>query len=233
MSTINESQFKKIKLSYSNGNSAREIADELNVSIDAVYYFFRKHGIPRRLAAENNKLQFLKKKKSFIIKERLTNNEELLKLAGIMLYWGEGSQWSGETIVDFANSNPQMVKIFLNFLRSICGINERKLRAYVYCYINQNPREIMSFWEMTTGIPSNQFTKPYIRKDYRLSKSGKMRYGVIHIRYGDKKLLFQLKQWIQESVDFFNKGRWRSGQTHQTVNLTPYGFVGSNPTLPK
>ena len=30
-----------------------------------------------------------------------------------------------------------------------------------------------------------------------------------------------------------DSGRWQSGQLHQTVNLTPHGYVGSNPTLPK
>ena len=28
-------------------------------------------------------------------------------------------------------------------------------------------------------------------------------------------------------------GRWQSGQLHQTVNLTPHGYIGSNPILPK
>ena len=28
-------------------------------------------------------------------------------------------------------------------------------------------------------------------------------------------------------------GRWQSGQLHQTVNLTPHGYAGSNPALPK
>ena len=28
-------------------------------------------------------------------------------------------------------------------------------------------------------------------------------------------------------------GRWQSGQLHLTVNQTPHGYVGSNPTLPK
>ncbi len=27
-------------------------------------------------------------------------------------------------------------------------------------------------------------------------------------------------------------GRWQSGQLHQTVNLTPSGYGGSNPSLP-
>lgn len=30
-----------------------------------------------------------------------------------------------------------------------------------------------------------------------------------------------------------NMGRWQSGQLQQTVNLSPHGYVGSNPTLPK
>ena len=30
----------------------------------------------------------------------------------------------------------------------------------------------------------------------------------------------------------FNMGRWQSGQLHQTVNLTPHGYAGSNPALP-
>ena len=34
-------------------------------------------------------------------------------------------------------------------------------------------------------------------------------------------------------VQILIKGRWQSGQLHQTVNLTPHGYVGSNPTLPK
>lgn len=27
-------------------------------------------------------------------------------------------------------------------------------------------------------------------------------------------------------------GRWQSGQLHQTVNLAPHGYGGSNPPLP-
>ena len=30
----------------------------------------------------------------------------------------------------------------------------------------------------------------------------------------------------------FSMGRWQSGQLHQTVNLTPHGYAGSNPALP-
>ncbi len=29
-----------------------------------------------------------------------------------------------------------------------------------------------------------------------------------------------------------NSGRWQSGQLHETVNLAPSGYGGSNPSLP-
>jgi predicted DNA-binding protein YlxM (UPF0122 family) len=198
MATIEDKKLKEVKNLYKQEYSAREIAKELNVSIDAVYYFLRKHNIPRRSARENNAVQFWKKRPSFKVKSRLTHDEELLKIAGIMLYWGEGSKWPGEVIVDFANSNVDMIEIFLAFLRRVCGINEKKLRAYLYCYKNQNPNKLVKFWSKVTKIPTQQFTKPYIRKDFRSCKTDKMKYGLLHVRYYDKKLLLLIKEWIKD-----------------------------------
>ncbi|MCK4554091.1 hypothetical protein KAU19_03950 [Candidatus Parcubacteria bacterium] len=125
MATICDKKLKEIKNLYQKGYSAREIAKKLDVSIDAVYYFFRKHNIPRRSAKENNAIQFWRKSPSFQIKNKLSHDEETLRIAGIMLYWGEGPQWAGEVIVDFANSNVNMIKFFLAFLRKVCGIDEK------------------------------------------------------------------------------------------------------------
>lgn len=120
-----------------------------------------------------------------------------------MLYWCEGSQWIGEVIVDFANSNSDMIKIFLNFLRKICGINEKKLRIYLYCYANQDPDKLIKYWSNITNVPVSQFTKPYIRKDYQKNKTGKMKHGLIHVRYNDKKLLNLLREYIKEYSNLF------------------------------
>ncbi len=43
-----------------------------------------------------------------------------------------------------------------------------------------------------------QFSQPYIRKDFK--KDGrKMKYGLVHIRYSDKKLLLE----IENMVDYY------------------------------
>ncbi len=198
MITLQKEQLGKIVDLYNQGQSVREIAEKFEVSIDAMFYFFRKYKIVRRNASARNKIFFQRKKSSFLLKEFLSVKEENLKVAGTMLYWGEGSQWSGEKIVDFANSRPEMIKVFLAFLRNICGIDENKLRVYLYAYQDQDLKKIMNFWSKLTRIPLKHFSKPYIRKDFKAEKSGKMEYGLIHIRYYDKKLLLLIKQWIEQ-----------------------------------
>ena len=45
MATISDQQLNNIKKLYRQGLSVKEITKKLNISIDAGYYFFRKHKI--------------------------------------------------------------------------------------------------------------------------------------------------------------------------------------------
>ena len=201
MATIQEKKFNIIKKYYDSGLSAKDIAKKFKVSIDAVYYFFRKHKIKRRNRSEVRNLIYKKQKPSFKLKINLSGEEKELKISGAMLYWGEGSKWPGEKIVDFANSDIEMIKVFLKFLRVICGVKEEKLRVYLYCHSNQNSQFLIKHWSKITNIPIKQFTKPYIKKEYNKNKTGKMKYGLIHIRYADKKLLDFMRNLIKEHVN--------------------------------
>ena len=98
--------------------------------------------------------------------------------------------------VDFANSRPEMIRVFFQFLRIICGVDEQRLRCYIYCYSNQDVNALIRYWSQQTQIPRTQFTKPYVRKDFDKNKTNKITYFLIHINYSDKRLLLQLKQWI-------------------------------------
>lgn len=179
------------------GLSAQQIASQFSVSIDAVYYLLRRLGIPRRGARDQNRIRFERSSTSFQVKKRLSPQEQKLLIAGVMLYWGEGSQWEGEKTVDFANSKPEMVQVFTKFLRVICGVNEQRLRGFLYCYSNQSPNKLIQFWSNVTGIPKKQFTKPYIKKATSFLKDHKMPYGLLHVRYSDKRLLLLMRKWIK------------------------------------
>ena len=43
----------------------------------------------------------------------------------------------------------------------------------------------------------------------------------------------QCLRMIHKPSKLKDMGRWQSGQLQQTVNLSPHGYVGSNPTLPR
>ena len=111
---------------------------------------------------------FARKPLSFSLKSKLSPEERKLKVIGIILYWGEGYKATKAIGVDFANSDSSMIFIFLKFLREVCGVNEDKLRIYLYCYSNQNIDKIRRYWSRLLKVPIKQFSKPYVRKDFRL-----------------------------------------------------------------
>jgi len=122
------------KLYYSEGLSTIEIGKKLKISHWVVLRFMKRMNLPRRTMKEANAKKFEKKKPSYSLKNKLSDDEQKLKIAGVMLYWAEGGRSLGKyCVVDFANSDAEMVKIFLSFLRNICGINEKRLRVQLYC----------------------------------------------------------------------------------------------------
>ena len=185
-------------LYYKEGLSTIEIGKKIGVSEWVVLKFMKRMGLPRRTFKEANAIVFARKKPSFSLRKSLTCKEQKLKVAGVMLYWAEGGRLQGRNCnVDFTNSNSEMIKIFLKFLRKICGIKEEKLRVQLYCYANQDIESLKKYWYKVTSIPLKQFIKPYVRKDFKKGND-KMRYGLVHIRYSDKKLLYKIEEWIQD-----------------------------------
>lgn len=182
---------------YRSGKSAQQIAAHFNVSIGAVYYALRKQDEPRRSHAEANGLAFESKASSYQIKPQLSQEDESLKLAAVMLYWAEGCKLGKQ--IDFTNSEPEMVLLFRRFLSEICGVDEQRIRCSIYCYEGQDIGKLTSFWSCFLRIPLTQFTKPYIKKAAVPGPRGpRMVYGLVHIRYCDKKLLRQILDWIEE-----------------------------------
>ncbi len=202
----NPARLRELNKLYSSGLSMKETAEKLDTSLSAINSTMRRNKIHRRTPAQTNKINFLKSPLSYRKKEKLSPFEKSLHLAGLMLYWAEGAK-TGHT-VDFANSNAIMNKIFLEMLRNIYQVNEQRLRILLYCYSNQSSESLLHHWSEFLKIPLEQFTKPYIRYDFDISKSQKMAHGLIHIRYADSRLLSQ----IIAEIDIIASGISRGGR---------------------
>lgn len=200
MVSIATKDLKRVKRLYvTDRRSMSEIARKLKVSIDAVVYFMRKHNLARRDARAANLVWFEHQKPTFKQRHRLDFKAQELQAIGVALYWAEGYKSDKSAMIDFANSDTRMIGIFLAFLRSSFKLKESKFRVLLYCHPNQDIRILVRHWSKITRIPTKQFTKPYIRPFNNQEKktTRRMPYGLIHIRYHDKKLLLAIKDLIR------------------------------------
>jgi hypothetical protein len=167
--------------------SGPNIGKKLGIHSKKVYKVLKANGVKCRPAAVQNEIRFRRTPLSFDFKEARTKKENDLLIAAAMIYLGEGAK-TGVT-VDVANSDIMVHKVFLQFLRKICRVKEKKLRFYLYCFENQDQNKLIDMWASALNVRKEAFTKPYIRKNTTGNKSQRKPYGVLHTRYNDKRLL--------------------------------------------
>jgi hypothetical protein len=183
-----------------------QIADKLDLSQSTVRYHLKRLEIPSRsISAAITGLNLLKGKKPFVLKGNLSAWERQLKVAGTMLYWGEGAKTGGT--VKFTNSDHEMIRIFLVFLRHVCGIHEPRLKAIVHAYEDQDRVQLEKFWSATTGIPRGRFYTTYVHVGRPGSYKKKSIYGTLALNYSDKLLLDTILGWIKDYTEGLNRQR--------------------------
>lgn len=92
---------------------------------------------------------------------KLTKRE--LFLIGVSLYWAEG--FKKDTQVGFANSNPEMINLYLRWLYDCCNVRKEDLITRITVNISHKDRikEIEKFWSDSTKIPIENFRKPFFK----------------------------------------------------------------------
>jgi hypothetical protein len=126
-----------------------------------------------------------------------------LFISGVSLYWAEGykkgaygSKWKG---VDFANSDPETIKLMMKFFKKICGVKTEKFRIQLMVHHNVNIKKALCHWSKITKLSRCQFMK--VSRVISKSSKGKRNrnsliYGTVHIRICDVKLFFRIIGWI-------------------------------------
>lgn len=96
--------------------------------------------------------------------KRLTNRE--LLIAGLFLYWGEGSKVSRHTI-SINNTDPKLVQFALYWMTRALAIPKKNIHVYLHLYKDMNKDLEMKYWSKILRISLKQFTKPYIKNSRR------------------------------------------------------------------
>lgn len=131
------------------------------------------------------------------------SNRDLL-IAGIALYWGEGSK--KRRGVSLSNSDPEMIKFIIKFFKKIWGIDNSKFSAYIGINKIHKDRikEVERYWSKITRIPREQFTKTTLIKarNKKSYKNFSVHYGTITLKIRKSaELYYQINGLIQGLIE--------------------------------
>lgn len=88
-----------------------------------------------------------------------------LLIIGVALYWAEGYKRpvviKGKTRtshrVSLTNSDPDLIRIFLQFLRETCKVSDDKITIWIRYFEHQDPAYLLDFWQKKCNIPYSNF----------------------------------------------------------------------------
>jgi hypothetical protein len=131
--------------------------------------------------------------------------EKELWLIGIALYWGEGHKekdYRPGTGVQFSNSDPRMIELFLKWLLGIVKIPKEKIYFEIYIHESHknNINKVIDYWLNHTSFSRDNFRHIYFKKNKINTKRkniGKFYYGLLRIRVGESsELNRKIQGWI-------------------------------------
>lgn len=195
-SAIPKKQWTNVGTIYKSGLPMRAVAERYNVAIGAVVYVLRQTNVPRRSFSVACGITFESKKPSFFVRKMRSIRSMELNLIGAMLYWAEGYKTAKASGIDFANSDPNMAQLFMFFLKSRYTLDSKRLYCQIYYYADQDIEAITRYWSKKLSLPRTSFRYPYKKDNFKVGGK-KLLYGVVHIRYNDKKLLRDVLNLIE------------------------------------
>lgn len=189
MGKIGEIQLRQLYLSKK--LPSKKVAAVLNCSEHKVNYWLSRYNIPKRSISEAIYNQNNPTGDPFQIKSIQSLKDAELFGLGLGLYWGEGNK-KNKNAVRLGNTDPKLIKKWLEFLVKILGVRVHKIRCGLQIFNDMSKKDALIFWlkELKDfGVTEKNFfgitvTPARSIGNYR----EKSKYGVLTIHFCNIKL---------------------------------------------
>lgn len=182
--------------------SAREISIHLGHSQSKINYWLARYRIAKRSISESMYNKHNPNGDPFELPRLQYHSLVFLAGLGLGLYWGEGNK-KNPTSVRLGNTDPRLIKTFIQFLISIFKIKPFKLRFGLQIFSDMSPKEGLLFWasELSKfGVTHKQFQKVVVTPARSIGTyREKTRHGVLTVYYSNVKL----KRFIDRALAEF------------------------------
>jgi hypothetical protein len=168
--------------------SSNEIAQIFQCSEHKINYWLNKFGIEKRTISEATYCKYNPKGDPFSFSAPKNRKDIFLFGLGLGLFWGEGSKRDSSTL-KICNSDPKLIKKFIDFLVKIYSIDKKKLRFQLQIYNDFDVEKTLLFWANFLKVEKSQFYKTTIlihRGNGTYNR--KMQHGVLIVHFHNVKL---------------------------------------------
>jgi transcriptional regulator with XRE-family HTH domain len=128
----------------------------------------------------------------------------VLHAIGCMLYWAEGSKSPNNVI--FTNSDVEMLRLFVRFLRECYEVPNDRIRLSVNCFLGNglSLEEIEQWWLDQLNLDAHCLRAPAVNRSSRSSKGVRspLVYGTARLVVHSTELAQQIRGAIQEYASF-------------------------------
>jgi transcriptional regulator with XRE-family HTH domain len=125
-------------------------------------------------------------------------------LAGCMLHWAEGSNTRNSVV--FTNSDPEMLRAYLRFLRGACEVADERICLSINCHLNNglSLAEIEAWWLEQLGLSASALRAATVNRPSRASRWGRnvLMYGTARLCVHSTFLIQSIYGAIQEYAGF-------------------------------
>ena len=205
------------------GFSYSEILKEVDVAKSTLALWLQSVGLSKKQKQRLTEKKLasarrggLKKKENRILRAKVIREAaqkeigELSKrekwLIGIALYWAEGTkekEWRPGSGIKFSNSDPSMIKLFLEWLTDTCKIPKSMIIFEIYIHENNKHRlgKVISYWSKFTEFPRDLFNEHiYFKRNIIKTKRrniGETYFGILTVRVrSSSSLIRKVSGWV-------------------------------------
>lgn len=206
------------------GRTYDEIAGELGVSKSSVslwvrdlprqgrlsYEEFRqrnREGLAKFWAEENERREAMRQAVSARAAAEIGNlNDREVLITGAIAYWCEGTKnkpYRRDNSVQFVNSDPGLITLFLRFL-AVAGVPPERLTCRVLIHESVDIAAAHRFWREVTGLPEDLFSAPTLKRHNPKTvrkNVGEDYHGCLVIRVRQSRDLYrQIEGWASVAL---------------------------------
>ena len=197
---ISKQKIEQIKELRRTGHSISEISIALSLPKSSIFRYVQGVDIDKDYLTRLNELRHASTvRKNRLVAESIQKAAEMitglsrneLSLITAALYWAEGAKKD----FSFANSDPEMIRLFINSLRSNFNVRDEEIIITIRLYSDLNQKNAIDFWSNIVRLPLAGKAHINLLKG---KKQGKLPYGMcrVRVRKASKlhKLMFSIIQ---------------------------------------